>query len=310
MSSRATTARKNAPSSRRYGRQLETRFSATHTEYLAAEDRGLRIAVWAKDVDDREGHEQSFLDEVREFHTTGSFRNADELADDVERRLRRIAAEDLAPWVKTDDVVFRAHRVAESAGRIRVQGRVRDPEVLHRLESLQGDRWGRGYEGLFTWAGRSRPSLLDGLEVTTTAGKGADLTLELSVLESRRDGLQEMSVSDGGRTYSAQDLTELGLRATLFGERAPISDFSQHFASVPDPFEPLRGVVVSDEIIRPLAHVLLTEALVGTGKASRITRFRLGPPVAGRRRFELAWRAPERFNTAPEERVVEGDLTL
>lgn len=28
---------------RRYGRQLPSRFSATHTEYLAAEQRGLRM---------------------------------------------------------------------------------------------------------------------------------------------------------------------------------------------------------------------------------------------------------------------------
>ena len=39
----------------RYGRPLPTRFSATHTELLHAEQHGLRMAVWALDTRDREG---------------------------------------------------------------------------------------------------------------------------------------------------------------------------------------------------------------------------------------------------------------
>ncbi|HEU5402820.1 MAG TPA: DUF4062 domain-containing protein, partial [Terriglobales bacterium] len=40
---------------RRYGRLLPKRFSATHTEYLHAEEEGLRLAVWALATDDRDG---------------------------------------------------------------------------------------------------------------------------------------------------------------------------------------------------------------------------------------------------------------
>src|SRR5713101_3191434 len=46
----------------RYGKQLRTRFSPTHTEYLHAEKHALRMAVWTSGAADREGHEQSFLD--------------------------------------------------------------------------------------------------------------------------------------------------------------------------------------------------------------------------------------------------------
>ena len=38
---------------KRYGRLLPTRFSATHTEYLFAEERGLRISMYPLDVSDR-----------------------------------------------------------------------------------------------------------------------------------------------------------------------------------------------------------------------------------------------------------------
>ena len=123
---------------RLYGRQMPSRHSATHAEYLAAE-HGLRVAVWAKDVEDREGYEESFLEEVRTFHATGRFSTPAEFAEDVDRRFRRIAAEDLAPWAKLGAVVFRARRIAEGAGRGEVVARVRRevsqdlPTTDHRI---------------------------------------------------------------------------------------------------------------------------------------------------------------------------------
>lgn len=293
----------------RYGRQLPTRYSATHAEYLAAEENGLRIAVWAKNVDDREGHEQSFLEEVRTFHTTGAFGTPKELADDVERRLRRIAAEDLAPWVKLGHVIFRARRIAESGGRLEVQARIRDPGVLAELEGMRPDQWGRGYEGLLSYAGRTRQCRLEDLAVTTTAGKGADVTIRLVASEVPQDALSGMSLSEGGRTYSPEDLTELGLRVGLFGEAIPLGGHSEHMVQMPNPLEPLGELRLSEEVVRPIAHLLLTEALVGAWKASRITGFRLGPAVAGRRRLELAWQAPRRYqNVEPETRHIEGSV--
>jgi Domain of unknown function (DUF4062) len=64
---------------RRYGKPLKTRFSATHAEYLHAEKHALRIAVWTTAAADREGHEQSFLDEVRTFHVVPEFRTIADL---------------------------------------------------------------------------------------------------------------------------------------------------------------------------------------------------------------------------------------
>jgi len=64
-------------------------------------------------------------------------------------------------------------------------------------------------------------------------------------------------------------------------------------------------------MIRPVVHVLLTDALVGSGRASRITRFRLGPAITGRRRLELAWQAPVRYqNVDPEVRQIDGIVSL
>src|SRR6266446_1750963 len=96
---------------RRYGRPLPSRFSATHTEYLHAEKRGLRIAVWTLKADDREGHEQAFLEEIRTFHVAPEFSSPEDLQEQIGARLRAIAAEDLAPWCKLGNVAFRATEV-------------------------------------------------------------------------------------------------------------------------------------------------------------------------------------------------------
>jgi hypothetical protein len=296
---------------RRYGPQLPTRYSATHAEYLAAEENGLRIAVWAKSVDDREGHEQSFLQEIRTFHTTGGFSTPEELADEVERRLRRVAAEDVAPWVKLGHVIFRARRITDPGGRVEVEARIRDPDVLAHIEAMRSDQWGRGYEGLFSYSGRTRQCRVEDVVLTTTAGMGTDVTLRLVVGEVHQDPMSAMSFSEGGRTYSAQDLTEIGLRAALFGEAIPLGGMSEHMARMPNPLEPLSELHLSEEVIHPIAHLLLTEALVGGRKASRITLFRLGPVVAGRRRLELAWEAPPQYqNVEPETRSLRGTVSL
>jgi hypothetical protein len=296
---------------RRYGRQLPSRFSATHTEYLAAEEHGLRVAVWAKELHDREGHEESFLAEIRTFHTTGLFDTPAELVDDVERRVRRIAAEELAPWVKLGPIVFRARRITEGAGRAEVVARVREGTVLADLEGLRSDRWGRTHETTFTHSGRVRRSQVDDVEVTTTAGTGAEVRLSLTTSEPKVDTLAEMSVSSGGTTYSAQDLTEIGLRRALFGEPGPLDRFSESISTIPDPFVRLRGMGLSEEIIRPIAHLQLSEALVGQGRAFRITQLRLGPQVAGARRCILEWDAPRHYDgIEPEQRRIEGSVQL
>lgn len=56
----------------RYGRPLPSRFSATHEEYREAEQQGLRLTMWTEEGVDREGPQQSFFDEVRQFNVTGS----------------------------------------------------------------------------------------------------------------------------------------------------------------------------------------------------------------------------------------------
>ena len=156
---------------RKYGRPLPTRFSATHTEYLHAEASGLRIAMWCLDAHDREGHEESFLNEARAFRVVPTFSTPDDLRAQIKERLRAIAAEDLAPWCKLGNVVFRASEVSDHGDRIEVTARVRSDEVAHALEAFRGDGGFRGEDVRFTWAGRSRFGRVESLKTTTTASR-------------------------------------------------------------------------------------------------------------------------------------------
>lgn len=293
---------------RTYGRPLPTRYSATHTEYRQAEESGLRIAVWCLRTNDREGPEESFLNEVRAFHVVPSFTTPGDLRAQLEDRLKTIAAEDLAPWCKLGNVIFRAMEVADHGGELRVTARVRRDEVAHAIEGLRGDSGFRGDDVRFAWAGRSRLVRVTSVRTTTTTARSKMVQLVLETREAPHDYMVEMSVN--GR--SAAELTEAALRTALFQERNPLGDQHLGFmAKMSDPLEPLRAARVSDEITRPLAELLIADALVGSGRAERLTDFRLGASVGGSRRLKLAWQPRRVYSNQPAAaRCIEGQVRL
>jgi len=288
---------------KRYGKPLPSRFSATHSEYLHAEKHGLRIAVWTLNTDDREGHQQAFLDEIRVFHVAPHFSSPDDLQSQIEDRLRTIAAEDLAPWCKMNNIVFRATEVADRGHELSITARVRSDDVAHALEGFRGERGHRGDHARFTWTGRSRYVRVKSVESTTTSARSRIMRLNLEAVDAPHDSSIEMSIGK----LTPNDLTELALRTTLFGDPNPLED--QHmgfFAELPDPLLPLRTARVSDEIVRPLAELLIADGLVGSGRAARITEFRLGVAVRGRRQLVLSWEPPRRYSN---ERIKPKSMT-
>jgi hypothetical protein len=293
---------------KRYGKPLKSRFSPTHAEYRHAERHALRMAVWTLQTNEREGPEQSFLDEVRTFYVAPGFSSADDLRRQVEDRMRTIAAEDLAPWCKLGNIVFRGTEIEDRGDVIHVKARVRSDEVARALEELRGDRFNRGAVSRFTWSGRSKSAKVTGLHVTTTSGKSKTVRLELEVTDSPQDHFRDISVNG----KSPADLTELGLRSVLFGEPNPVSDRYMGFATeMPDPLAPLRENPVSEEIVRPLAELLVTDLLVGTDRAERIVAFRLGVAIQGRRKLALAWEPPSPYSNQTERiREISGDVKL
>jgi hypothetical protein len=127
----------------------------------------------------------------------------------AEERLKAIAAEDLAPWCKLGNVVFRASEVADGGGELQVTAHVRSDEVAHALERLRGERGFRGDDARFTWGGRSRFVRVASMTTTTTTARSKTFVLRLEPVMyfslywaresgTRRDGqAHTASASDG-----------------------------------------------------------------------------------------------------------------
>jgi hypothetical protein len=293
---------------RRYGKPLKSRFSATHTEYLHAEKHALRIAAWTSAAQDREGHEESFLDEIRTFHVVPKFSTAADLQRQVKDRMTAIAAEDLAPWCKLGTIVFRASEIEDRGNSIRVIARVRDDAVARALENARGDQWNRGTLAQFTWSGRSKFVKVTEAHVTTTAARSKMFRLQLEINQAPQDHFLEVTIGN----MSPADQTEKALRTVLFGEPNPLANQHMSFATeLDDPLKALRENPVSEEIIRPLAELLLTDLLVGTGRAGRIVAFRLGVPIRGARHLTVSWEIPGRYANQPATvRTIAGNVQL
>lgn len=78
-------------------------------------------------------------------------------------------------------------------------------------------------------------------------------------------------------------------------------------ASIPDPFAPLRQNPVSEEIIRPVAELLVTDMLVGTGRAKGIRAFSVGVANRGRRRLTLAWEVASQYSNSRQRFGVSAE---
>ncbi len=271
---------------RRYGTLLATGLSATHSEFQRAEQHGLRMAVWTLRTGDREDPQQAFLDEARTSYVVPSFGTPAELGRQVDDRLREIAAEELAPWSKLGHLVFRASEITQEGAGIAVTARIHTGAVAHALENLAPNEFGRKHECRFTWAGRSRYVRVGRVQSTTTTAYSTLLRLQFEVIDQERDMLMDVSFEG----LEPADLTEAAIRTALLGEPNRLSSRGMGFlAELPDPLQPLREARVAEEIVRPLAELMIVDELVGSGRAVRVMKFRLGTSVGGRRRIEFEW---------------------
>lgn len=298
----------------RYGGQdPATGYSATHAEYLRAVERGLRISVWVLNVDDMAGHQRDFLSDVRTYFTTETADGPERLAARVAARLETIASEDVAPWCEIGNVILRASSIRDDGATIAVEANVRDQDVAHSLRRLRPD-------GLIG-AARSVPVVYGdtvaaarptSVENEITAGTSTRFLVTLT-RESRQQGqgvLGEASFNTGTSTYSPDDLTEIGIRTALFGEPNPLGQMG-FMAEIPDPLVALRHASVTEENLRPILRLGLVEALVGSGRASRIVQVLVGPRARdGRRRLLLEWESPGRYGQPGDRRQVEGTIVL
>ncbi len=288
----------------RYGTpDRATGYSATHAEYNAAVEAGLRISVWAT-TEEMDGRQRDFLNEVRTFHTTGRYSSPDELSEGLQRRLRELASAAMSPWCKVGHVVFRARRHSDDGARITVEASVRDDDIVAELERLRPGDWHGRQSSRITCGGRSHAVDIDAVAVEATAGRSRLVRIEATKSQEQRDLLLDASYAD----RSPEDLTELALRVALFGEPNPLGHMA-FMAQIANPLPDIDQIGLDEDSFTGAAEVLLADALVGSGRAERIAALQVGPIRSGRP-LQLEWVAPRRFsNVEPERRRIEGRLT-
>lgn len=292
---------------RDYGRLQKTRRSATHEEYREAERRGLHIAVWVDQHADMQGDQISFRDEVRLFHTTGSYVDSDSLAADVINRLRDLGTADLAPWVKLGDLVFRADAVTNDGNHIGLRSTVRNPVVLAELERLRPGDWTH-QQGRLSYNGQSMTVRVTAVETNTRASRSAAVSVVMERVVDADVGTP-MSISVGGRTYSPEETATLLVRKALFGEAAPRALLTLG-GKIVNPFTEQFHDAQSDEVQRAVLRLLITESLVVSGRASRVIKMSISPDGPSGRRAVVSWAAPNRRGQPTKVLEVEGVLDL
>jgi hypothetical protein len=282
----------------RYGRPLPSRYSATHTEYRHAEARGLRLSVWSEAGDDREGPQQSFLEEVRAFNVTGEFASPEDLEASLRSRLVAIAAEELSPWVKVGRSLFRAKEITVGGGRAQIRAVVRDADVADSLAALD-DRFGTRTTTIAYWDG-VYDGRLASLSSVSRAGGSREIELEFEVSAPPRQN------EYGFNGISYAEATKIAIEVSWFGEANPFGMMSS-MAEIGNPFSELAPLGVAEESYRPLAFLLAYEILVRERNVARLRRLRIGPPVAGERRLDAEWSQPSGYTSqAPTVMSADG----
>lgn len=275
----------------RYGVRMADGHSATHAELLEAEREGLRLCLFVNGdtSGDMDGTQRDVINSLRNLYTTSPWHDAEDLGRRVERRLRDLASEELAPWVRVGRTVFRAKELTSDGKTITITADILSPAVHSELVRLRDGRSTVAFAApddarpvQFTdLTTRTVSSARHGEKLTLTAGENSSHRMPMSVNGIRAEEILRRSLSDG-----------------LFGTNE-LDTRAGHLARPIDPFEEIRSANLDDAILRPVARLLFAERLLADGVASRVDAFALGPAHQGRRRLKAAWTPPQAYTNVP-----------
>lgn len=285
----------------RYGVRLESGYSATHAEFLEAERLGLRLAIFSREGAEFDGAQRDLLDGIRSSYTSGSWATDEDLRTRIGARLRDIAAESLAPWVKVGRTIFRANSVESSNDQLGIRATIRDSRVLNELKAIVEQR----QQVPFATVAEAREVQALAMTTQTQVQNRTDVTLRLAARPDRRNPMR-MSVNG----ISAEELAKTALSDGLFGTTTLPTGTLGFGTRAVDPLLPLRGLGLADAILRPISHLLIAEHLFSEDEAQSVDIFKLGPTFQGRRHLQVGWIPPRRYSNSPdaEQVVIEGTV--
>jgi len=290
----------------RYGVPLQSGYSATDAEYREAQKDGLRMALFVQDIVQLDGRQSDLAGGMRNAYTTSPWVDPDDLAERVLARLNQIASEELAPWVRLGKLVFRAREVRNSGQDATIVADIRSPAIHAALQDMV-DR--RESDLRLVLPGLVGKAQVLGLESQTQTSSAHRDTVQLRVSPAGQDSATFSSYSTGGRTWTAEELAGSALSDALFGTSlSPSGMFGS--AKMADPLEPLRSLSLPDSVIRPVARILITEALVRSGAARIVDAFRMGPRHGDVRQLSVTWTPRRQYqNVAVEPVTTAGEIS-
>lgn len=293
---------------REYGRiDKARRLSATHAEYREAERLGLPVSVWVRHEEEMLADQFNFLSEVRLFHTTGSFTDEQDLVAKVRRRLEAMCAEAVSPWTKIGDAVIRAREITDDGRRVVLRAAIHSRDVLAILEGLRPTNF-HSREVRLTWAGRSVPVRVTDVTTTTTASRSTAVVIEME-RGTQSSGSSPFSMtasfSLGTRTYTSDDLAVLDMRRLLFSEQIP-AGLHTFGGSIRDFTVDLPGKTVPTALYQAAFTLLVTEALVESGRAMHVKSAQVSPLGPEGRRVRMAWAGHTDHGGRPTHVSLEG----
>lgn len=285
----------------RYGVRMGDGYSATHAEFIAAEQHGLRLCLFVngQTSTDMDGPQRDLIAGARNLYTTASWTDPTDLAGGITRRLTELAAEDLTPWVRIGRVVLRAASVSADGSTYTVIADVRDPAVNAELLRLRD-----GNRELLPFASptEAKAVRVESVNSRTLSNTRHEHTLVLRVGDDRTTSLR---VSSNGVT--ADELARQAISDGLFGTSLLDRD---SWIKPEDPLSSLRGRRLDDAVVRPVSRLLLTEHLLRSENASTINEFALGPSHQGNRRLRLTWTPPAQYTNFPDPEPLTIDGTI
>jgi Domain of unknown function (DUF4062) len=293
----------------RYGRMLSSGRSPTHEEYLEARRRGLRIAAWvAADDSARQGHARDFVAELQVFHATGTYTTEASLTRSIEERIREIAAEQDTPWVKLDEIIFRANSIEDDGRQLTVTVQTRDRTIASAIQALRP----AGHSGSSQPVPVSVGDMSGASRVTKVSTRRASATLQELTISA------EVSWADGRRSTFAASISgispeqqiEAGLAHGLFGDPLPAQlGMLPGAIDSSDPLEELDQLSLPHAIYEPVARLLITGRLLAAG-ASQID-VAIGPVHGGSRPTSVSWLDPRAYpNVQPARRQINGERAV
>lgn len=271
-----------------YGRRRPDGFSATHKEFLRAEELGLERWIFTDarvNSADRDGYLQTWMGELTERYSYGTYPDEGSLRTAVARVIANLARYRLYTWHKVGSLVIRADEVrltppaggfGSDHGSLDTEGRISDPAIRTELAEIHARR-------------RPVPLVVDGqlfeatlMELEERAARGESGYRAHYRLDAARlnDAMLWMTLSESGGRWEPADLVDLTIREVIGLPTGPRPSMLRARAAV-DWSELVAKAGRIPELVQVLAELVVGGALLESGAVTRIGRVEarlVGPP--------------------------------